>query len=53
MTIRENYRKKTPIITIDKSLEKYTKLPIFQDSLDKTNEVLGKVGLPRKKKHTK
>jgi hypothetical protein len=50
MTIREHNRKKTPIITIDKSLEKYTKLPIFQESLDKANEVLGRVGLPKKKK---
>ncbi len=50
MTIREHNRKKTPIIKIDKSLEKYRKQPIFQDKLDKANEVLGRVGLPKKKK---
>jgi hypothetical protein len=53
MTIREHNRKKTPTIKIDKSLEKYRKQPIFQDKLDKANEVLGRVGLPKKKKHIK
>jgi hypothetical protein len=50
MTIRELNSKKTPIVTIDKSLEKYKKQPLFQDKVDKANEVLRKVGLPKKKK---
>jgi hypothetical protein len=50
MTIRKHNRKKSPTITIDKSLEKYRKQPIFQDKLDKANEVLGRVGLPKEKK---
>jgi hypothetical protein len=50
MTIKEPNKKKTPIVTIDKSLEKYKKQPLFQDSVDKANEMLRKVGLPKKKK---
>ena len=29
------------------TLEKYKKMPIFQDKVDKANEVLRKVGLPK------
>jgi len=49
MRIKKLNKKKIPLITINKSLEKYKKLPIFQDKLDKANEVLGRVGLPKKK----
>jgi hypothetical protein len=51
MDIKELNSKKTPIVTIDKSLEKFKKQPIFQDKVDKANEVIRKVGLPKKKKH--
>ena len=50
MKIKELNKRKTPIVTIDKSLEKYKKQPLFQDKVDKANEVLRKVGLPKKKK---
>ena len=50
MTIKELNDRKTPIIIIDKSLEKYRHLPIFQDKVDKTNEILRTVGLPKKTK---
>ena len=52
MNIKELNKSKTPIVIIDNSLEKYIKLPIFQDKLDKANEMLKKVGLPKTKKQS-
>lgn len=46
-TIKEINEKKIPIVRIDNSLEKYIALPIFQDKVDKANEVLRTVGLPQ------
>ncbi len=46
-TVKELNKEKLPIVQIDNSLEKYKKLPIFQDKVDKANEVLRKVGLPK------
>ena len=46
-TIQELNAKKTPIVRIDNSLEKYKAMPIFQDKVDKANEVLRVVGLPK------
>lgn len=46
-TIKELNDKKTPIIRIDNSLDKYKTMPIFQDKVDMANEVLRKVGLPK------
>ena len=46
-TIKELNEKKVPIIKIDNSLEKYVKMPIFQDKVDKANEMLRTVGLPK------
>lgn len=45
--IKEINQKKIPIVRIDGTLEKYKKMPIFQDKVDKANEVLRKVGLPK------
>jgi hypothetical protein len=50
MNIKEINRKKTTIVTIDKSLEKFKKQPLFQQKVDEANEMLRKVGLPKKKK---
>ncbi|MCF8372355.1 MAG: hypothetical protein K9H64_12075 [Bacteroidales bacterium] len=46
-TIQELNKKKTPIVRIDNSLEKYKKMPLFQDKVDKANEMLRTVGLPK------
>jgi hypothetical protein len=46
-TIKELNEKKIPIIRIDNSLEKYKKMPLFQDKVDKANEMLRTVGLPK------
>jgi hypothetical protein len=49
-TIQEPNDKKLPIVRIDNSLKKYVKMPIFQDKVDKANEVLKTVGLPKQLK---
>lgn len=46
-TIKEINQKNIPIVRIDSALDKYKKMPIFQDKVDKANEVLRKVGLPK------
>jgi len=46
-TIKELNEKNLPIVRIDNSLEKYKKMPIFQEKVDKANEVLRTVGLPK------
>jgi hypothetical protein len=51
MNIKELNSKKTPIVTIDKSLEKFKKLPLFKEKVEKANEILRKVGLPKTKRH--
>jgi hypothetical protein len=48
-TIEELNKRKLPIIRIDNSLEKYKNLPIFQDKVDKANEMLRTIGLPKMK----
>jgi len=45
--IEELNRRKVPIIRIDNSLEKYKKMPMFQDKVELANEVLKTVGLPK------
>jgi hypothetical protein len=47
MNIKEINKKKVPIVRIDKSLEKFKKLPLFQYKVDKANEMLKNVGLPK------
>ncbi|MDB4903928.1 MAG: hypothetical protein JWQ63_3209 [Mucilaginibacter sp.] len=39
-------RRKTPILVIGNSLKKYKDMPLFQDKVDKANEMLRTVGLP-------
>ncbi|WP_259066269.1 hypothetical protein HDF24_22350 [Mucilaginibacter sp. X4EP1] len=47
MNIEELNKRKAPIVVIDNSLKKYKELPIFQDKVDKANEMLRTVGLPK------
>ena len=44
---------KIPIVRIDNSLEKYKTMPVFQEKVDKANEVLRTVGLPEIVKNEK
>lgn len=46
-TIKELNERKIPIVRIDNSLEKYKDMPIFQEKVDKANETLRTVGLPK------
>lgn len=48
-SIKELNDKKIPVVRIDNSLEKYLKMPIFQDKVDKANEALRTTGLPKLK----
>jgi len=38
---------KVPIVSIDNKLAKYKDMPLFQDKIDQTNEILRTVGLPK------
>jgi len=40
-------KRKIPIVKIDNSLKEFKKKPIFQEKVDKANETLKKVGLPK------
>jgi len=46
-TITEIKNGKTPIVRVDNSLNKYDDKILFPDKLEKANEMLRKVGLPR------
>jgi hypothetical protein len=50
MNINELNKRKTPIVVIDNSLEAYKSMPLFQDKVDKANEMLRTIGLPKDKK---
>jgi len=47
MTLKELNKRKTPIVIIDKSLEKYKGEVLFPEKLAKANEVLRTIGLPK------
>jgi len=38
---------KTPVVRIDKSLNKYDDVILFPDKLEKANEMLRRVGIPK------
>ncbi len=46
-TIKELNDSKVPIVRIDSSLEKYKAMTLYQDKVDKANETLWTVGLPK------
>jgi len=47
MSIKKSKTKKTLTVTISKLSEKFKKFPLYQERLDKANEILRKVGLPK------
>jgi hypothetical protein len=51
MKIKELNKGKVPIVRIDSTLEKYKDKVLFKDKLDKANEVLRTIGLPKSIKH--
>ncbi len=48
--IKKLNENKTPIIRIDKSLDKYESKVLFPEKVEKANEMLKNVGLPKLKK---
>lgn len=50
MTIKELNKRKTPIVAIDTTLDKYNGKVLFPEKLAKANEVLKRIGLPKVKK---
>ncbi|MCX6351793.1 MAG: hypothetical protein NTX03_08015 [Bacteroidetes bacterium] len=54
-TIKELNKKKVPIVRIDKSLNKYNDVVLFPDKVEKANEMLRTIGLPKltTKKHSR
>lgn len=51
MKIEQLNKSKTPIVRIDKSLEKLRGKNLFPEKLAKANKVLSKVGLPKTKRN--
>ena len=49
MNIKQLNKNKVPIVRIDNSLEKFLHIPLFQDKVDKANEMLRTVGFPKTK----
>jgi hypothetical protein len=48
MNVKEEIKKrKIPIVRVDKSLNKFDDMILFPDKLEKTNEMLRKIGLPK------
>jgi len=48
MTIKQLNKSHVPVVRIDKSLDKYKGKVLFEEKLEKANETLKKVGLPKK-----
>ena len=46
-TVAEFKNRKTPIVRIDSSLDKYDDKILFPDKLEKANEMLRKIGIPK------
>jgi hypothetical protein len=46
-TVAEFRNRKTPIVRVDSSLDKYDDKILFPDKLEKANEMLRKIGLPK------
>jgi hypothetical protein len=45
--LRELKKRKIPIVKIDKSLNKFDDVILFPEKLEKANEMLKKIGLPK------
>ena len=52
MKLYEIKKKNIPIVKVNKSLNKYSNVVLFPDKVEEANEMLLKVGLPKRKKAT-
>jgi hypothetical protein len=50
MKIKELNKKNIPNVTVDSTLDKYRNHPAFQSKVNKANDMLRTVGLPKLKK---
>ena len=50
MTIEELNKRKTPVVVIDKTLEKFKDVVLFPEKLAKANDVVKRLGLPKTSK---
>ncbi|WP_165500383.1 hypothetical protein [Pedobacter psychroterrae] len=50
MKIKELKRENVPTVIVDNTLNRYRNHPAFQSKVDKANEMLRTVGLPKLKK---
>jgi len=46
-TISELNKKKVPVVRIDKSLNQYSNVVLFPEKVEKANEMLRTIGLPK------
>ena len=51
VTIKQLNKSKTPIVKINKDLDKYAKKILFPEKLKEANRILKEVGLPKLKVH--
>lgn len=51
MNIDELNKRKTPIVIIDKKLNKFNNIVLFPDKVEKANNMLKTVGLPKPGSH--
>lgn len=47
MSIEEINKRKTPIVIIDKALNKFNDVVLFPDKVEKANKMLKTIGLPK------
>ena len=52
MKPKASNKNKLPTVRINKSLEKYKDEVLFKDKLEKANEMLRTIGLPKSRKHS-
>ena len=52
-TIEELNASKVPIVIVDKSLDKLDNVVLFPEKVEKANETIGKIGLPKKQQHSR
>ena len=47
MNIKDLNKRKVPIVRIDKALNEYSNKVLFPEKVEKANEMLRKIGLPK------
>lgn len=53
MTIKELNKTKTPIVKINKALDKLAEKVLFPEKLEEANNILKTIGLPKTKSHNR